>query len=135
MMGYSTGSDVGTGLAITWNSTALEMEVLGLSADGESVPIIDGSHMGSSTCRTKYPGDLRDEGSFDVEMHLSPPKMATMRAGSTGSVVVTVPWGAGSTSITGGAIVESRNYTIPFEDKMLCGFTLVWATEVVMPAT
>lgn len=133
-MSYSTGADVGTGLSMTWNSTAFPMELLGLSG-GEETSIIDVSHMGSTTNRAKIAGDLIDNGSIDIELHLAVDQLSTIRAGSTGTVAITLPWGATTKQITGGMVVQSRNYTVPFEDKMTCGYTLTWTGAVTYPTS
>lgn len=133
-MSYSTGADIGTGLTLTWNSTAIPFEMLGLSGS-EEVPIIDVTHLGSTTSRAKIAGELIDEGSFDIECHLTVDQLGNMRAGSTGTVSISVPWGASSTNVTGGAVIQSRNYTIPLEDKMVAGFTMTWTGPVTYPTT
>ncbi len=134
-MGYSTGVDVGTGLTLTWNSTTFVMEILGLTADGEETPIIDVTHMLSTTSRAFIGGDLRDDGSVDIECHCQTDQMNHIRAGSTGTVSVTAPAGATTKNITGGWICQSRNYAIPLEDKMTIGYTMKWAGIAVMPTS
>jgi len=127
-------ADVGTGLGVTWNSSTFAMEILGAGWDGEEVPIIDTTHMLTTTARTKMAGDLREEGTFDVECHLSPTASASLRAGSTGTVVIEVPYSTNG-KITGGLIVQRVNYTFPLEDKMICGLTMAWAGAAAWSAT
>ncbi len=134
-MGYSTGADVGTGLDATWGGSSFAMEIIGGAGDGASVPIIDVSHNKTSGSRQKIPGDLIDEGGFTAECHLNPSALSNYRPGSTGALVVKVPWGSSDKEITGGAIIERVPFTIPFEDKMLCTIEFVWAGAVTYPST
>lgn len=127
-------ADIGTGLAMTWNSTAFAMELLSIAGDGEECPVIDVTHLGSSSSRTKMKGDLRDPGTFTAECHLDPDKV--LRAGSTGTVSITIPWSTDTTkpTITGSAFISRFNYSMPLEDKMLCSYTFAWLTSPTFTA-
>lgn len=134
-MSYSTGADIGTGLQFSWNSSSFAMEITNVSGDGEEVAVIDATHMGAANSRIKIFGELVDPGTFDVECNLAVDQMSKFRAGSTGTVAITVPWGSTTKQITGGAVVQRRNYAIPLEDKMTCGFTIAWTTTPTYPSS
>ena len=73
------------------------------------------------------PGDLVDYGSFDAECHLDP--TAVLLPGATGTVEIAVPASTTDPKVWGSAFVSALNYTMPFEDKMMCGYTFTWTQE------
>lgn len=59
--------DVGTGLTLTYGGT-FTAKILRLAIDGIAVPVVDISHLGSTTVREKLAAKLRDAGTLTCDV-------------------------------------------------------------------
>jgi len=126
---------VGTGTVVTMGTTNYNAEIIGISHADETVPVIDVSHMGTTGSRSKITGELIDHGSFDVEIHISPSKLDTMKTalGTIQAISIKFPLVTGETNnatAAGSGAITAHNYTIPLEDKIVGGFTVTWTGAV-----
>ncbi len=124
-------ANVGTGTTISWSTSNPQLEILSITSGDASVPVIDVTHMGSTTSRAKITGDLRDEGDFTVEAHLDNIQMDLVYSslGTSQTCTITLPLGSTDTSnatVSGTAAITSVNWSLPLEDKQLCNYTGTW---------
>lgn len=125
----------GTGCTLTMGTTDYDAEILSISSGGVTIPVIDTSHLGTTTARTKMMGDLRDFGEMEVEIHLDPDKLDTMDTvlGLVQTMTFTFKTVTGETAgatMAGSGAVSAHNFDIPLEDKIAGNYTVSWLGDV-----
>jgi hypothetical protein len=113
----SEGIGTASTVALTTDSGNYSGEVLSFSIDGEEVPVIDMTHMGTVAYREKVFGSLVEPPQLTVEINYDPASPPPLGVVDT----ITVTWPDASTLIGTGAIV-SRSSETPNEDKMTGNF-------------
>lgn len=109
----TVGVGTGTTIAFTTASGNYDGEVISASIDGEEVPVIDMTHMGSTGYRKKTFGSLIEPPQVTVEINYDPDDPPPVGTEDT----ATLTWPDGSTMIGSGAFI-SRSSETPLEDKM-----------------
>lgn len=120
-------ADIGTGASLTLGTSGTTFEILSISGNDASVPVIDTTHLGSTTQRSKMTGELIDHGTVDVEILFDPDDPPPL--GVTETITVTFPLPSGQSTAadySGSASITSRNWTVPLEDRMTGSFTITW---------
>src|SRR5690606_32763226 len=112
-------ADVGTGTTITFGTSSYAAEITGVTINGEEVPVIDISHMGTTGTRAKMLGDLKENVTLDVQVNFDPDEPPPIGSSETITVTFPIPSGStnGATRAGTGAIV-SHSEEVPLEDKM-----------------
>lgn len=124
-------ADVGTGSSITFGTSSFDGEVLSISANGMTRPVIDTTHMETEDARTKMPGDLVDSGDVTVEIQFDPNNPPPIDAAPE-TITITFPVATGDLSgatLAGTGFISSTNWTAPLEDKMVGSYTITWSGE------
>lgn len=65
-------ADSGVGTTLTFSASTYAANILSLSWDGISRPVLDTTHLGTTVARTKVPGDLYDSGNLNVTWQFDP---------------------------------------------------------------
>lgn len=130
---------VGTGATLAWGtSSALDaIEILSVTQSEQGRPVIDTTHLGTTTTRSAIPGDLISPGTLDVEAHMPGDLMDALYT-ALGSVAETVTFNFKQLSTesttapkaSGSAFLQSINWVNPLEGKVTLGFTVAWAGAV-----
>lgn len=133
--------DVGTTTSLTWNTSGLLVEVVGIQIGGISRPAIDTTHLlstlpvaGQFGGRTFMPGKLQDPGELTLEIHHDPDKVPPVNTAPE-VLVLRFPIPAGKTvgayyTMTGFCTAYQAGN--PLEDKMGATIT-VKLSGVVVP--
>lgn len=124
-MGIALGStDVGTGTTLTSpTGTTLTDEIVGIEWSDWERPKIDTTHLGSSTVRSKIPGDLYDVGDITLDCHFDC-TLAPDMGDAAGVWTLQLVDGTSTTTWAVDAFVSGFSMSIPLEDKMTCQYTL-----------
>ena len=129
-------ADNGTGTTIAFGtSTSFDAQVTGLKINGEEVPVIDVSHMGTTGTRSKMFGDLKENVTVDVDMHYDPSE--TIPTGVSQTITLTFPIPSGSTNgatLAGTGAVVSHSADVPLEDKMTGSYKIQFTGAVTRAA-
>lgn len=59
--------DTGVGATLSFSASTYASNILSMSWDGISRPVLDTTHLGTTVARTFVPGDLYDAGNLTVE--------------------------------------------------------------------
>ena len=123
-------ADVGTGASIAFGTTSWTAQVTSISGTDISRSSHDTSHLGTSTWRTKIPGDLVDPGGLDVDILVSSDQF-TAGTGvqycapitATAETITVYFPGTNTTAtnnlrVSGTGFVENWSWGIPLEDLM-----------------
>lgn len=126
---------IGTGTTITLGTTDYAVQRMSVAASGISVPVIDTTHLGTTSARTKIMGDLIDFGSLEIEANGDPDELDTLKTtcGLAQTVTLTFPILAPETvgaTMAGSAAISAASFTVPLEDKFTATFTLTWLGDV-----
>lgn len=116
-------------------TTDYDVEILGVSQSGTTVPVVDKTHLGTTGARIKLMGDLKDWGTMEVEFHLDPDKLDTMKTalGLAQTMTLTFKTVTGETvgaTYAGSGALSEHNFDIPLEDKIIGNYTLTWLGDV-----
>lgn len=119
--------DVGTGLTIAWGtSSSFTAKITGVKLNGEEVPVIDITNMGTTTYREKMKGDLKEPLTVDVQIDYNP--SLTYPLGSAAeTITITFPIPAGGSAgatIAGTGFMSKWDADAPLEDKMTGMYTI-----------
>ena len=117
----ATFPNTGTGTTIAFSS-GFFAQIRDIRHSGVSRPSIKTSHMGTTTNDTFIPGDLTDNGTYDIDMSFNP-AVAPPDTAVTSSCVITFP-GTAVNVATFDAFVIGVSQSIPFEDLMTATVTL-----------
>ena len=125
----------GTGCTLLMGTTDYDVEIISASSGGVSVPVIDTTHLGTSTARTKIMGDLIDFGTLEIEIHVDPDKLDTLKTvlGLAQTMTFTFKTVTGETAgatMVGSGALSAHNFDVPLEDKIVGNFTLSWLGDV-----
>lgn len=113
-------TDVGTGIILTFGGT-FTAEIKRLAIDGISVPVVDISHLGTTTVRKKLAGKLRNAGVLTVDIHWKGNEKPALTSGNVAaregdSLSLAVP--DGSTWAWTKAIYSEFSCEAPDEEPM-----------------
>lgn len=116
-------------------TTNYDVQILSFSSNGVTVPVVDTSHLGTTTARSKIMGDLKDFGTMEVEFHVDPDKLDTLDTalGVSQTMTFTFKTVTGETSgatMAGSGAISEHNFTVPLEDKMVGNYTIAWLGDV-----
>lgn len=109
----TVGVGTGTTIEFTTASSNYAGEVINVSIDGEEIPVIDMTHMSTTSYREKVFGSLIEPPQVTVEINYDPASPPPIGTEDT----ATLTWPDGSTMIGTGAFI-SRTSETPLEDKM-----------------
>jgi len=112
--------EIGTGCTLVFGTSGLTAEILSMSIDGEEVPVIDVSYMGTTGYREKIFGNLVEPPALEVECLYDSTDIPSLAA-AVETVTLTLP---NSDTLAGTAKIVQRGQTIPLEDRMICNFTV-----------
>jgi len=119
----------GTGTTVTLGTTDYDIEITGITDISGTVEVIDTTHLGTTSARTKMLGDLTNWESMSADFHVDPDKLDTLKTamGLTQTVTITFKTVTGETTgasfvFSGG--ITSHNFSIPLEDKMVGNYTI-----------
>lgn len=105
---------VGTGATIVFSGTgSFTGQVLSFNIDGEEVPVIDVSHLGTTGYREKTFGVLVEPPQATVELNFAPDNPPPV--GIEATITITFP---DASTLTGTGAFLSRSMAVPLEDKM-----------------
>ena len=111
---------IGTGTTVAFSGgISFSAEVLSFKIDGQEVPVIDTTHLGTTDYRTKIFGNLSEPGAVEIEANYNPASPPPV-AGTLGTLTIT--WPDNSTLTGTGAIVKASSETKE-EEKMTGSFT------------
>lgn len=103
--------DTGLGTTLTASPGSWTGNTIGLDLHTATIPIVDTSHLGTTTYREKVVGDLGEPGQVTVRMQLQG-TTAAPTLGATGTLTITDPLATGESTAanwSGTAIVTSVN--------------------------
>jgi len=125
----------GTGCTLAMGTTDYDVEILGISQSGTTVPVIDTTNLATTGARSKIMGDLKDWGTMEVEFHLDPDKLDTLKTamGVAQTMTLTFKTVTGETvgsTYAGSGAVSEHNFDIPLEDKIIGNYTIAWLGDV-----
>lgn len=127
----------GTGCSITLASSDYDVNILAVSDGGASIPVVDTTHLGTTTARTKIVGDLIDFGEWTIEIHIDPDKLDLMKTTmEAGAQTVTFTWKkisgepTNAATVSGSAALTAHSFTVPLEDIVTGTYTLSWLGDV-----
>ena len=130
------GADVGTGSSITFGtSTSFDMQITGIKVNGEEVPLIDITHMGTTGTRELMLGDLKGNVSLDVDINYD--SSETIPTGVKQTITLTTPVPAGMTNgatLAGTGAIVSHSGDIQLEDKMTGSYKIQYLSGVTRAA-
>jgi len=124
-------ADVGTGVTITFGTSAFSASITNVSLADIERASIDVTHMASTT-KEYMPGDLVDWGSIEIEILFDPDTWPPIdQAAETITVTFPTPSGhsSGATAVGSGFLTKVTG-TIPLENAMKMTCTLKWAGSV-----
>lgn len=116
----TVGSGTGTTVSISGTGT-FSGKVTGISVDGVEIPVIDVSHMGTSTYREKVFGSLAEPGSVTIEVMFEPDNPPVI--GETGTMTITWLAGSPNPTLAGTGAITAYTADTPLEDAMTGSFT------------
>ena len=120
---------VGTGTTITMAS-GFFAEILGINYTGISRPVIDTSHMGTTTAMTYTPGNLADFGELQVEMAFAP---GTEPPWNSAAETVTVTWAdSGAATWAASGFMSGFEATAPLEERSTASATVKLSGDVTV---
>lgn len=108
---------VGTGASVVFDSSSFEAQVVSFNIDGEEVSVLDVSHLGSTSYRSKIFGVLIEPPAITLEINFDPELPPPV--GLAGEITVTWP---DSTELTGSGTIVSQSSATPLEEKMTAQF-------------
>lgn len=123
----------GHGATITFGTQSYTASVRSIGGATAERPAIDASHLGTTVSRTKIPGDLVDQGSFDIEVLCDPTKEPPWPTFAVPeSVTITykksVPLAASAATEVGSAFVTSVGKPTHVTDELMAfPVTITWA--------
>lgn len=116
--------DTGTGTTLgAGTSTSFTPKIESIRLTGETIPIIDTTHMGTTGTRTAMTGDLKSACSLDIACQYNP--SLTYPTGVTETWTLTLPVPSGGTNgatLYGSGTLSEHNADIPLEEKMMSDF-------------
>lgn len=124
--------DVGTGTTLAaGTTTSFVPKIESLRLNGETIPIIDTTHMGTTGTRTAMTGDLKSRASLDVTCQYNP--SLTYPTGVTETWTLTMPIPSGGTNgatLYGSGTMSEHSADIPLEEKMMSDFKIEYLGAV-----
>lgn len=130
-------ADVGTGFSITFGtSTTFDADITNVTINGEEVPVIDITHMGTTGTRAKMLGDLKENVTVDVDINFDPDMPPP--TGTSQTITLTFPIPSGKVSgatIAGTGAAVSHSVTVPLEDKMTGSYRIQYTGAVTRTAS
>ena len=128
--------DVGTGTTLgAGTSTSFTPKIESLRINGETIPIIDTTHMGTTGTQTAMTGDLKTRCSLDVNCQYNP--SLTYPTGVTEVWTLTMPIPSGGTNgatLYGSGTLSEHSADIPLENKMTSDFKVEFLGAVTRTA-
>ncbi len=113
-VGTGTGVSLVFSSGITYTGQALSFKI-----DGEEIPVIDVSHMGTTGYRKKIFGSLIEPPTLDVEINYEASGPAPV-SGTPGTLTITWP---DNSTLTGTGAIIKRNSEHKLEEKMVGNYT------------
>lgn len=110
---------VGTGLTITFSS-GFFAEILTGKLTGYERPVIETSHMGTTTAMTFTPGSLANPGQIEVELLFDPSTKPPINS-TAEAIVVTF---SDATTWTGSGFMSEFEWESPLEDRITANATV-----------
>ena len=118
---------VGTGFSVTFSSGFLA-EILSGKHTGIERPVIDTTHMGTTTARTKIPGSLFDSGRLECELQFDPSTKPPILGNAE---TVTQTHSDGSTWAQSGFLVSFEQETT-LEDKATATAVIEFSGDITV---
>jgi len=104
--------DTGLGVTLTAIPGSWTGNLVGVDLHTSTIPVVDASHLGTTTYREKLVGDLADPGQVTLRMHFQG-TTAAPTIGTTGTLTITDALATGESTAanwSGTAIITSVNH-------------------------
>jgi len=127
---------VTTGSTITFGTSSWTGNVTSLSHSGMSRAVIDTTHLGTTSARTKIPGELVDGGTVEVGYQCDGGASTAWPPIAGAAETVTIKLGAsGGPSVAFSGFVSENNFDISGDEVLITGtFTITVAGAVTYGA-
>lgn len=114
-------ADVGTGVTIVFGTSGFSADIESVNGQSIERPVVETSHMGTTTYKTFMPGDLTDPGGVEFEFHFDPDEQPPITsAAETITITFPIPTGlANGATLASSGFIASWSWGTPLEDKMV----------------
>ena len=119
-MPTSPAVDLGTGITITFGTSAFSAQIIDVTPPGDHREAINTSHMATTLNHTFMPSDLNDPGELRMTIHYKPDTTIPVNAAAE---TITIRWPSGNNKSFSGFVTDVAPRA-PFENKMTADITV-----------